>query len=150
MSKFNFSLEGVLKHRRHVEQERMRALAVVQTQMAEMKGELAGIEQTVRDSTEEMRGSRLIGTLDMSFIAAHRRFVAGMQGKAMELVRKMARLATEVESAQKALAESAKDRKIMEKLREKRFDRWRMEESKKELAALDEIGMQMAAVAGDG
>jgi flagellar protein FliJ len=144
VAKFRFSLEGVLKHRLHVEQEKQRALAVLQGQMTALKQELAGIEETVKQSTEDLRGHRLTGALDMGFLAAHRRFVLGMQSKAMEVVQKMARLQAQVEEAQRVLAEAAKQRKIMEKLKEKQFERWREELGRKELAALDEVGMQIA------
>ncbi len=149
VSGFTFSLAAVLKHRLHLEREKMRAVAEVQAKMNGLKAELAGIEQTVRSSTEDLRGSHLAGRLDMSFIAAHRRFSAAMNAKAMNLVQQMARVQVQVEQAQRELAEAAKERKIMEKLRERQFERWREETSKKETAALDEIGMQMGGGMND-
>jgi flagellar FliJ protein len=144
VAKFRFSLEGVLKHRLHVEQERQRALAVLQGRMTALKQELARIEQTVKQSTDDLRGSRLTGALDMAFLAAHRRFVLGMQSKAVAVVQDMARLQVQVDEAQRLAAEAAKQRKIIEKLKEKQLQRWRQEQSQRELAALDEIGMQLA------
>jgi len=40
--------------------------------------------------------------------------------------------------------EAAKQRKVIEKLREKQFARWREELAKREQAEMDEIGMQLA------
>ncbi len=144
MARFRFNLEGVLKHRLYVEREKQRALAELQGQMAALRAELAEIDNTVRQSTEDLRNSHLTGRLNMGFLAAHRRFVAGMQSKAMDVVQKMARLQVQVEEAQRALADAARNRKIMEKLREKQFERWRAEQAKKEAAALDEVGMQLS------
>ena len=46
-------------------------------------------------------------------------------------------------AAQTGLAEAAKQRKIMEKLRERQQERWQAEQSRKELALSDEVAMQM-------
>jgi flagellar export protein FliJ len=49
-----------------------------------------------------------------------------------------------VNEARVALAEAAKQRKVMEKLREKHHERWRTELAQKEMRELDEIGLQIA------
>jgi flagellar export protein FliJ len=49
-----------------------------------------------------------------------------------------------VDAAQAALAEAAKQRKIIEKLKEKSFERWRAEQARKEMMEADEIAMQMS------
>jgi flagellar export protein FliJ len=49
-----------------------------------------------------------------------------------------------VDEARAQLAEAAKQRKIIEKLREQQFERWKADQAKRELAQLDEIGMQLA------
>jgi len=49
-----------------------------------------------------------------------------------------------VDAAQAALAEAAKQRKIIEKLKEKSFERWRADVARKEMMETDEIAMQMS------
>jgi flagellar export protein FliJ len=48
-----------------------------------------------------------------------------------------------VDSARVSLAEAAKQRKILEKLRETQEQRWREELSRKETIAADEVAMQL-------
>jgi len=95
-------------------------------------------------SNEDIRRNRLVGRLDIGFITAHRRFLMGMQRKAMELVAAMAKAQQEVDTARMALAEAAKQRKILEKLRETQEGRWREELSRKEMITADEIAMQLS------
>jgi flagellar export protein FliJ len=66
-----------------------------------------------------------------------------MQRKAMELVAAMSKAQQLVDAARTNLAEAAKQRKILEKLRETQEQRWREELSRKETIAADEIAMQL-------
>jgi flagellar FliJ protein len=144
MAKFDFQLESVLRHRMSVEQQKQRALAEVRAVMAQWESRLREFDETVKAATEELRAHRLTGVLDMRFLAAHRRFVLSTERRAMDVVQQMARVQTQVEAAQRELAEAAKQRKIMEKLKERQFERWKAELGKKEAELMDEVGMQIA------
>lgn len=144
MARFEFKLEGVLRHRLNVERGRQRELALAQAQMQRLEGALRALDVAAREATDDLRSNQLFGRLDMGFIAAHRRFVAAMQQKAMAVVKEMAALQPQLDAARVALAEAAKQRKIIEKLKEKQQERWRAEISRKEAEELDEIGMQLS------
>jgi flagellar FliJ protein len=143
MAQFTFSLDGVLRHRKHVEQERQRELAVHQQRVRECENELRQLDQTLKGNLADVRENRLVGKLDMGFLAAYRRYSASVQRKGTEIAQRMAIFQRQVETAQKALAEAAKQRKIVEKLREKQFERWKEELSRKEAAELDEVSTRM-------
>jgi flagellar export protein FliJ len=53
-------------------------------------------------------------------------------------------LQRQLDESRKLLTEAAVRRKVMEKLKEKRHDRWKDEIERKETAQTDEIGMQLA------
>jgi len=144
MAKFVFKLEGVLRQRKHIEQEKQRQLAVKQLQLVELQNTLRQMQQTVQATNDDLRNNRLVGRLDMEFIAAHRRFLTGMQRNALAMAQRIALAQRAVEEARVELAEAAKQRKAIEKLREKQLERWRADLSRRELAELDEIGMQLA------
>jgi flagellar FliJ protein len=143
MAQFDFPLEGVLRHRKHVEQERQRDLARFQQQMRAAQDELRELDQTMQASLSDVRQNRLVGKLDLGFLAAYRRYIAAIQRKGMVMAQKMALIQRDLDKAQKALAEAAKDRKIIEKLREKQHERWKLEVSRKEAAELDEVSMRL-------
>lgn len=144
MAKFRFNLEGVLRHRMQVERDRMRRLAEKQAVVTRLTDELRRMDSDVQSSVADVRDNRLTGRLDLAFIAAHRRFTLAMQRRAVELAKRIVTAQLAVEEAQRGLAEAAKQRKVIEKLREKRFASWCEEQSRKEMAQLDEIGMQIA------
>jgi flagellar FliJ protein len=144
MPKFVFQLEAVLRHRKTLEEQRQRELGQARAVMAQMEAELRAMDQTTKSVSDDLRDNRLTGTLDMAFLAAHRRYVLAMQRKAMGVVQQMAQLQAKVDEAQKALQAAAVQRKIMEKLKEKQQSRWKEELDRKELAQQDEIAMQMS------
>ena len=144
MAKFVFKLEGVLRQRKHVEEQRQRELAVIRGEMAQLEAELNALNAQVTAASIDVRDNRLIGKLDMSFLAAHRRFLLAMQRRGLTMMQKMALVQRQIEEAQANLAEAAKQRKIIEKLREKQHQRWLEESSRKEQALMDEISMQMS------
>ena len=90
-----------------------------------------------------MKENHLTGPIDVNYLAAHRRFTVAMQRKGLAIVQDMARQQAKVDEAQRLLGEAAKERKIIEKLREKQHERWKAEAARREAAQLDEVAMQM-------
>jgi flagellar FliJ protein len=144
MPKFVFRLQAVLRHRKAIEQEKQRDLAVAVARFAELEGQLKALESSMRETNDDVRRNRLTGRLDVAFITAHRRFLLGMQRKALDLATRMAAAQKDVDAARAALAEAAKQRMVLDKLRDKQHTRWREDLERKELADLDEVGMQLA------
>ena len=143
MAKFVFKLDGVLKHRQNIEHQRQRELAIVQGQWTILDTQLRALDSSVRASVEDLRTNRLIGTVDLAFLSAHRRYSLAMQRKAMGLAEKMAAVQIHVDKARKNLQEAAKQRKILEKLRERQMARWREEIERRDVAEMDEIAMRL-------
>jgi flagellar export protein FliJ len=112
--------------------------------MQQLQDELLALDQSVQSAAADLRRNRLIGHLDLPFLAAHRRFIGAMQRKAVTLAQRMALVQRQIDEARRALAEAAKQRKILEKLRGKQYQRWLEAQNKKETEQLDEIGMQLA------
>jgi flagellar FliJ protein len=144
MAKFVFKLEGVRRQRKHIEQQKQRELAIRQVHFVELQKTLSRLNETVEKTNADVRKNHLVGRLNMEFLAAHRRFLVGMQRQALGLVQRLALAQRAVDEARAELAEAAKHRKAIEKLRENQFMRWREEIAKREQAEMDEIGMQLA------
>jgi flagellar protein FliJ len=144
MPRFKFQLEGVLEHRKNIEEEKQRALAAVLAEMQRLKNEITDLDQVARTAIADLRENRLTGNLDMSFLAAHRRFTGSVQRKAIAIAQKMALVQRQIDEARANLAEAAKQRKIIEKLRERQLERWQGQQHRQEMEELDDIGMQLA------
>src|SRR3954469_22631648 len=115
MAQFIFKLHGVLRHREMIEQEKQRAFALAQAAKAAAQAEIKRLDETVQQALVDLRANHLTGSLNLSFLAAHRRFMLAMQRQGIELMQKLQEAQKKVDAAQDELAEAAKQRKIMDK-----------------------------------
>ena len=143
MARFVFKLEGVLRHRERIEHDRQRDLAIVQAEMVLLQNELRAFNAEVQRNIGAAR-SQLIGKLDMAYLAAHRRYMLGMQRKVHDLAQRMAAQQQRVDEARRNLTEATKQKKILEKLRERQRERWATEQNRREAGALDELTTQLS------
>jgi len=143
MPAFAFKLQAVLKHRSAIEQEKQRLYALALAQFKDLEDQLKALNHSMQATNDDLRANRLTGPIDIPFITAHRRFLTGMQRKAIDLLAAMTTAQKAVDLARLALAEAAKQRKVLEKLRETQEQRWRQELSRKEMIAADEVAMQL-------
>jgi flagellar protein FliJ len=144
MARFDFNLQGVLKQREHVEQLAQREVAQAQQMMSQLQDRLRRLDEGVRAVADDMRSNYLHGVLDVTIMASHRRYVVAMERSAMELARLIADAQAKVEQAQRQLLNAARERKTIEKLKDKQFERWITDQYKREAADLDEAGTQIA------
>lgn len=144
MARFVFKLEGVLRHRQFVERQRQRELADLQSQMNTLHNALRDLDQRAQANVDDLRRNHLVGRLDLNYLATHRRYMLAVQQQAMELARQMAVLQRQIDQARAALAEAARQRKVIEKLRERQWERWKADQDRSEMNQLDEVGMQMS------
>ncbi|QOV89908.1 flagellar export protein FliJ [Humisphaera borealis] len=145
MAQFKFSLQAVLRQRELIEQDRQRALAAVQRVYNELEAELHRMDEAARAATQDLRDNHLIGSISVEYLAAHRRFTLAMQRKALNHAGRMSDVKKKVEAARAALIEAAKDRKAMEKLRDRRQEDWTEDQNRREAAATDEVAQQIGA-----
>ncbi len=120
-----------------------------------MDAELRRMDETAKAATQDLRDNHLIGPVSVEYLAAHRRFTLAMQRKAIAHAGRMAEVKKKVDAARAALVLAAKDRKAMEKLRDRRQEEWTEDQNRREAAANDEVAQQIglrmvrAAAGGD-
>jgi flagellar FliJ protein len=144
LARFEFKLEGVLRHRQRVEEDRQRALAIVQAELVRLQSAVRGIEEQMQSSTTDVRDNHLVGRLNMAYLAAHRRYMLGMQRQGLDLVEKVNVQQRQVDEARAALAEASMQKKIVEKLRERQHAQWMSDVARAEAGAADELATQMS------
>lgn len=134
--KFTFKLEAVLEQRKHVERQRQREVAADQQRVLQLQAELDALVAVKRASANELRSGT---TLSAAKLAAHQRFATATRHKGAALQRSIGEARRELDAAQRVLLEAAKQRKVMEKLREREHARWAEQMRLRELAEADEI-----------
>ncbi|MDR0998155.1 MAG: flagellar export protein FliJ [Treponema sp.] len=135
MKRFNFSLEKVLELRRYREQE-------TEIELGRAMGELTAIEQNLKRLAEE-RSLAAAGRFSPGNSAADIRnyelYILRLDIKKEELLEAAAKAAQKVEEARRNYLEASRDRKVMDKLREKRAAEYRRETLAGETAILDDM-----------
>ena len=143
MAKFTFQLQGVLQHRERLEREKQREFALAQAERVRIQNELKMLDESVQRATDDLRRNHLTGKIDLSFLTAHRRFILSTQRRGVALIETLNTAQKAVDTARHALAEAAKQKKILEKLKERQYQRWVEEQARKEASQFDEMTTQM-------
>jgi flagellar FliJ protein len=146
VAKFTFKLEGVLEQRKHAERQRQREVAAVQHKLLRLRAELDALVAVKRTSAAALRAAGR--TLTAAALAAHQRFAAAMRQKATTLDCQTSDARAELGRARDALLEAAKQRKVMEKLRERTYAHWLLGARKRADADADELAHRSEAAAG--
>jgi flagellar protein FliJ len=144
MPAFDFKLDGVLRHRKHVEKLHQRNVAQAHAQVSAVEADLRELDRSVRAASDELRANQLVGRIDLDFLSAHRRFIGAVQRKAIQLAQKLTIAQSLLEQRRSELTEAAKQRKILEKLQERQFQRWQSDTQRREYIQANELGMQIA------
>ena len=142
MARFRFQLQAVLDHREMIEQQKQRAVAEIESQRVRLEHLIRGYQRGIVRERDELK--RRLSEVDFRGVrlqaAAQLRLVVAAQRAALELAGVLKRL----EAARRELLEAAKRRKAVELLRERRFEEWRLDQSRRELAAVDELAVMAA------
>jgi len=144
MAHFDFRLAAVLTHRVQIEKEKQRAYAAVGQEIQSLMRLIRETQARIAAENRTLGAGELTGRLDMQYIAHEKRFVGNLQVRIVLTMQRIAALETKLAAARAELLEAAKGRKAIEKLKEKQLARWQAEENRKESAALDELGTQLA------
>ncbi len=142
MAKFRFELEAVLKQRLAAERQKQLALGELDRLRLALEDRLRGFQQSISAEKADLRvalspGGRLdaVGVRMQANMSLH--YVA----RAQQAVFQLAGLHRRLEAARKELLEATTRRKAVEKLKERRYEAWRLSEAAKEARALDELGV---------
>lgn len=144
MARFVFGLQTVLEQRETEELVCKKELFEAHSVQKKLMDDLAEVESQIRGANDTMRSEHLVGTLQPSIIATHRRYLIAMKQQVFTLADKIAAARIAVEAKQRKLAEASKNKRVIELLRDKQKSRWSAELDRKELAAADDVAMQIA------
>ncbi len=142
--KFHFRLEALLEHRRQIEKDQQRHLAVAQQEIQKLFAIIQAAQQRIVAENRALTTTQLTGNLDMAAIAFGKRYVGNLHMQIALTAQKLGAAEQKLAVARAGLLEAAKARKVIEKLREKQHARWLEELERKDAAQMDEIGTQIA------
>lgn len=136
MLKFRFRLERLLDIRRYREREWELKLAVI-------TGICVSLENEIKDALAEKSRSfrrryELFGS-DVNGLKAMELFMTRLERKAEKLKKELAARELEREEIQKQYLVVSRERKVLEKLKEKKADEYYREQKQEEIKVLDDM-----------
>ncbi|MGE5584717.1 MAG: flagellar export protein FliJ [Bacillota bacterium] len=147
MRRFRFRLQKLLEVRRLKEDTLRQELARTQEALRRGNDVLEKLGAMHGATLEELRAS-VAGTLDVEWIAACHRYLGFLAHRIEEQQAAVNRLAREEAAKREALVAARRARKVVEKLRERAYARYREEFARAEQAFLDEVGVTRYARKG--
>lgn len=142
MAKFRFKLEAVLRHRTMIEQQKQRALADLETERLRLEAYIRRCQDGIEQERSELRG--LLSAADLQGArwqaGASIRLVARAQRAAIEL----AGVHKRISAAREELLAATRRRKAVDLLKERRREEWVSEQSRREMATVDELAVMAA------
>jgi len=137
--RFRFRFETMLKARRQREDQHKRIVGRRLREIAATREELARIRRLESDGIESVRAVQQAGRIDPHQAVSYRAWVAHLHRSALDVQTRMAGLEARLAQERADLAEAAKQRRILEKLKERQWERHRLDEQRAETRASDDL-----------
>ncbi|MFQ5674768.1 MAG: flagellar export protein FliJ [bacterium] len=134
-----FHLQKVLDVRKLVEKSRQKELASITQKLAAEQKALAGLENKRDDFTRTMNEIR---KAEASQFRGNQAYLETLNGSIVEQSRTISAVEKEVDEKRQRLMEASKEKKALEKLKEKQVARDIYQENKIEQAVIDEVAIQ--------
>ncbi len=144
MPRFRFELEALLTARRSAEREKQLAIAELERERRAEEDAIRRHQAFIIGGKDDMRGC-LTGHLDLGSLRLNASETLNHVRSAQQRVLALAGVHRRIDVARAELVEAARSRRAIERLRERRFEAWRMDLEKREAAQLDELAVQAAA-----
>jgi flagellar protein FliJ len=137
---FRFNLEAVLKHRKREEDVAQRDYMEMQETVDLCLREIKNMYGKIDETREAVGAAEKSGTPnDIQFILQADHFIDGQKLRIREARLKARDLIRELEHRQEVLTEKLHERKIMDKLKEKKFEEYKETIAKLEQKEMDDI-----------
>ncbi|MCS6831648.1 MAG: flagellar export protein FliJ [Armatimonadota bacterium] len=143
MRRFEFSLQKVLDYRQRVEEQAIRAFAEAQ---AHLIRERAMLHQLLIEREECLRRSQRRQQLAIELLDIEQTYLSALEGRIEAQRERVAQAEKVLQKKREALIEAQRERKVLERLREKHYEQWRQEMLHSEQKSLDDLATVRAVL----
>jgi len=137
MKKFQFRLDSLVRLREAVRDERRSQLAEAMRIQASLEGEMQQLRLKLNEARQMHTAPR--GAVDIDRLLVAERYEMVLLLEKQKLEQQQANINTEVEKRRQTLVWADQDVRVLEKLRETQFQRWRAGSERDAMEHLDEI-----------
>jgi flagellar protein FliJ len=136
VKRFAFALQPVLEHRKRIEDQKQLVVATRKRALDEAERELERLNEAfLKHSTMLRQGHKQFDTRELQSIYAHLQF---LDRCVMAQIRIVAERRVALDRARNELLEASKEKKVVEKLKERRREAHALEEQRMEQKELDD------------
>jgi len=136
-----FKLQSVLNYRTTLEEQAQQALALSQQQQQELIAAISAQQQELDDQDQALKQRQEEG-LTIAEIEIYESRINHCRRQSVKLQEQLTRLEKKIIKQRAALLEAARDRQVMDKLKERQEAEFRREQERKERIQLDEISLR--------
>ena len=139
MRRFVFSLQRLLSLREHTEKE-------WETKLGEVTSRCNVLKRDIRES-KRLHGETLksrSASLELSSLGASEAYMRRLRNNVLKFEGKLVQAEEERAQVQKRYLEASRDRKVLDKLKEKQADEFYREQLKEEMKIIDDINTSAA------
>ena len=136
-----FKLQSVLNYRHTLEDQARQQLSGSLQQQGQLEAELQRHQNQLQQLDEELKTRQLAG-LSIAEIDLFEAQIHHLQGLMVALQQRLEQLHRRIERERAELLQASREKKVMEKLKEKQEEEYRREQARLERNLLDEISLR--------
>lgn len=137
--RFRFRFATMLKIRRQREDEQKRIVAERLRQIGQTRDHRDVLLRQIREEADAIRQSQACGSIDIQQVMRHRHWLGHLHRGVLEAESRLRFLEARLAQERAVLAEAVKQRKILEKLRDRQWQRHARAEGVREMKEGDEL-----------
>ncbi len=157
MKNYKYRLEPLLRLREQKEREKQRVVGALAGDIAEQQRQALEMASAIRQEGEALKDQHSRGEVDVTWMGHYLMYVSHMQQGIQKRIHTVGEIQKKLAVARQDLAEAAKEKKILEKLKEKQRERFLSEAERYERGQMDEMstnrylrGSRAASMAANG
>jgi len=143
--RFRFRLQTLLRVRELRERQALRAVGAKRAQIARLEQINRQTAEAILEQQREVVREQESGRVDPAELARRRAWIAHLRRTILERDEQIQRYRRELSDLLGAWHEARREKRVLERLRERRFEAWRRDARRAEQTADDEVVRQLQA-----
>jgi len=142
MAKFKYRMATLLRLRESARDERRIQLAQAYRAEEMLRSRQQQVAEELVALAGRIRAAAGPGAVDVDRLLDAQRFELVLKARQQQLAAQQEQIRAETQRRRQALVEANREVQVLEKLRERQFQRWRDEENRRETRRLDEVAQR--------
>jgi len=139
MKKFKFRLENLLRLRRQEEDQRKQEVGLLMSAIQKQQQQALEMAAAIQQEGQRLKQHYMDGTVDLDWVGHYRLYVMHLQQAINERIKTVGAIQDKLKLARQELVKASQQTRILEKLKERRKERYDRESQRMATQQQDEI-----------